>query len=62
MIYDPMVRLAQTMHLSCSDPNTISETERNEIPHESRHLGVLSALSENDFRAYGSFGTNSTPI
>jgi hypothetical protein len=46
MISDPIVRLAQTVHLSCSDPNTIYETDQNEIPQESRHLGVPSALSK----------------
>jgi hypothetical protein len=30
----------------CSDRNTISETDQNEIPHESCHLGVPSALSK----------------
>jgi hypothetical protein len=41
-----MVRLEQTMHLSCSDTNTIFETDENKIPHESRHLGDPSALSK----------------
>jgi hypothetical protein len=38
-ISKPMVCLAQTMHLSCTDANTISK-QTNEIPHDPRHLGV----------------------
>jgi hypothetical protein len=26
-IYEPMVRLAQTVHLSCTDTNTVSKTD-----------------------------------
>jgi hypothetical protein len=39
-VYEPMVRLTQTEHLSCTDTNTIPKTNRNEIPHDPRHLGV----------------------
>ena len=41
MISELMVRLAQTVHLSCTNTNTI-QTDGNEIPLEPRHLGVLS--------------------
>jgi hypothetical protein len=37
--------MTQTEHLSCSDANTASKTDRNEIPHDSRHLGVPSGAS-----------------
>jgi hypothetical protein len=40
MIYDPMVHLTQTKHLSCTDANTVSkqiETDRTELPLEARH-------------------------
>ena len=37
MISEPMVRLVQTMHLSCIDTNTISK--RTELSLEPRHLG-----------------------
>ena len=39
MISEPMVRLKQTVHLSCIDTNTVS-MDQNEIPHDARHLGV----------------------
>jgi hypothetical protein len=39
-----MVRLGQTMHLSFIDTNIVS-TERSEIPHDPRHLGVPSGAS-----------------
>jgi hypothetical protein len=38
-----MLRLAQTMHLSSTDTNTVSirnEMERNELSLEPHHLGV----------------------
>jgi hypothetical protein len=45
MIYEPMVRLTQTEHLSCTNANTVSKTDRNEISHDPRHLGVPSGAS-----------------
>jgi hypothetical protein len=48
MISEPMVCLALTMHLSCTDTNTVStlQTHRNEIPHDARHLSVPSGASK----------------
>jgi hypothetical protein len=43
---EPMVRLAQAMHLSCTDTNTFSETDRNKIPQDPRHLGLPSSASK----------------
>ena len=40
-----MVRLAQTKHLSCTDTNSL-QIDRNEIPHDPRHLGVPSGASK----------------
>jgi hypothetical protein len=45
MIYEPMVHLTQTEHLSCTDANTVSNTDQNEIPHDPCHLGVPSGAS-----------------
>jgi len=45
-ISKPMVRLAQTMHLSCTDTNACLQTERREIPNDPRHLGVPSSVSK----------------
>ena len=44
-ISEPMVRLAQTMHLSCTAANTVSKQKR-EIPLDPRHLGVPSGASK----------------
>ena len=46
MICKPMVHLAQTMHLSCTDTNTMSKQKRSEIPHDPRHLGVPPGASK----------------
>ena len=44
-IYEPMVRLAQTMHLSCTGTNTVSK-QKTEVPFDPRHLGVPSGASK----------------
>ena len=44
MIFEPMVRLAQTMHLSCTDTNTVSK--RTELSLEPHHLGVPAGASK----------------
>jgi hypothetical protein len=49
MISEPMVRSAQTVHLSCTDTNTVSKWDRNEIlndPHRGVPLGVSKMISE----------------
>jgi hypothetical protein len=48
MISEPMVHLAQTMHQSCIDTNSL-QIERREIPHEQRYLGVPSGASKTIF-------------
>jgi hypothetical protein len=45
MIFKPMVRSAQAVHLSCSNTKTL-QTDRNEILHDPGHLGVLSGVSK----------------
>ena len=49
-LYEPMVRLAQTVHLSCTNANTVSK--RIETRFHMTH----------DFRAYDMFGANRAPI
>jgi hypothetical protein len=46
MISKPMVRLVQTMHLSCTNTNTVSKTDRNKIPHGPRYQGVPLGVSK----------------
>jgi hypothetical protein len=43
IISEPMVRSAQTMHLSCIEINTISKWTRASFHFNPRHLGVASA-------------------
>ena len=45
MISVPIVHLVQTVHLSCTDTNTISK-KRSKIPHDPCHLGVPSGASK----------------
>ena len=46
MISKPMVHLAQTMHLSCTDTNPVSKQKESEIPRDPCHLGVPSGVSK----------------
>jgi hypothetical protein len=41
-----MVRMTQTVHLSCTETNTISKKDRKEILHDPRHLEVPSGASK----------------
>jgi hypothetical protein len=55
MISKPMVRLAQTVHLSCTDANTISK--QTEPRFVMTHITLeFHRVVQNDFRAYGTFG------
>jgi hypothetical protein len=49
MIYEPVVCLVQTVQLSCTDTNTL-QTERNEIPHDPRQLGIPSRVTKMIFK------------
>jgi hypothetical protein len=62
MISEPIVHMAQTMHVSCVKINTISKQTENELPLDPRHLGVPSGAPQNDIRAYCTFGANHVPI
>jgi hypothetical protein len=46
MISEPMVHLVQTVHLSCTDTNTVSKMDGNKIPQDPCHLGVPSGAPE----------------
>ena len=47
VIPEPMVPLAQTVHLSCTDTNTVSKwTDRKELSVEPRHLVVPPGASK----------------
>jgi hypothetical protein len=61
MIYERMVRLAQTMHLSCTDSNTISKWTETGF-HMAYVTKEFHWVQPNDFLAYGTFGTNHAPI
>jgi hypothetical protein len=61
MISEPMVRLAQTMHLSCTNTNTISKQKEERFPWLTSFMGSIRCV-QNDFQAYGTFDTNRAPI
>ena len=48
MIYEPMVRLGQTMNLFALTL-TLCPNGKSEIPHDPRHLGVPSGASQTIF-------------
>jgi hypothetical protein len=47
-IFEPIVCLAQTMHLSCAEIN-ILQMDQNELPLDPRHLGVSLGASKTTF-------------
>jgi aminoglycoside N3'-acetyltransferase len=56
-----MAHWAQTVHLYCTNTNTVSKWSkmRFHMTHSSRtSIGCI----QDDFRAYGTFGTNRAPI
>jgi hypothetical protein len=61
MISEPMVHLAQTMHLSCTDTNTVSKWTKTRFDWPTSPRSSIGCF-QNDFWAYGMFGTNSAPI
>jgi hypothetical protein len=62
MISEPMVHLAQTVILSCTETNSLQREKKSENPLDPRHLAVLSGASKMIFRAYGLFDVNRAPI
>jgi hypothetical protein len=61
MIFEPLVRLAQTMHLSCVNINIISKW--TETSFHLTHITRNSIMCiQTDFWAYGTFGVNRAPI
>ena len=61
MISEPMVRLAQTVHLSCTDTNTVSKEK--EVRFCMTHVTQeIHQMRQNDLRAYGTFDANCAPI
>jgi hypothetical protein len=61
MISGPMVRSAHTMHLCCTDINTISKWTETRI-HMAHSPRSFTKCVQHDFRAYGMFSTNHAPI
>jgi hypothetical protein len=49
VILEPMVRSAQTVHLSCVEINTVSNMDRNEFPFDPCHIGSTIGCVPNDF-------------
>ena len=57
MIFEPLVRSAQTMHLCCTDTNIISKSTEMTF-HMSHSPRSYIGCVQNDFRTYGMFGAN----
>jgi hypothetical protein len=61
MISNPIVCLAQTVHLSCTDTNTVMEqTKRDSTWATSPRSSIV--FVQNDFQAFGMFGATHAPI
>ena len=61
MIYEPMVRLAQTVHLSWTDTSTISKRTET-IFHKSNVTYEFYRVRQTDVRAYGTFDAKHATI
>jgi hypothetical protein len=48
IISKPVVRSSQTMHLFCTDTNTL-QSDQKEIPHDRHDLRVPSGMSKTSF-------------
>jgi hypothetical protein len=57
MISEPMVCLAQTMHLSCTDANSTSKWTETRL-YMTYITKEFHRCVQNDFRAHGTFGAN----
>ena len=61
MISEPMVRLKQTVHLSCTDTYTVSQRTKTRF-HMTHVTQEIHQMRQNDLRAYGTFDANCAPI
>jgi hypothetical protein len=61
IIFEPMVCLAQTAHLTCHKFSTISKQTESASTWASSPRSTIRCV-QNDFWAYGTFGTNRAPI
>ena len=61
MIADPMVRLAQTVHLSCTDTNIVSERNKTRF-HMTHVTKEFHRVRPKRFPSLGTFGANHAPI
>jgi hypothetical protein len=61
MIYEPIVRLAQTVHLYCTDTNTVSKWTETRF-HMTHSPGSSIGCVQDDFRSDCTFDTNCAPF
>jgi hypothetical protein len=61
MIYEPMILLAQIVHLSCTNTNTISKRTEMRFHMPTSPWSSIGCV-QNDFSAYGTFGAIHAPI
>jgi hypothetical protein len=60
-ISELMVHLAQTVHLSCTDTNTVSKRTETRLHRTTSPWSSIGCV-QNDFWAYGTFIANYAPI
>jgi hypothetical protein len=61
MIFDPMIRLVQTVHLSCTATNTISKRTESRF-HMTHVICEFHRVGPKLFLSLWSIGTNHVPI
>jgi hypothetical protein len=61
MISEPMVCLAEPVQVYCTDTNTVSKWTKTRFHMTHSPRGSIRCVHD-DFRAYGTFGTNRAPI
>jgi hypothetical protein len=61
MIFEPMVRLVQTVHLSCTNTNIISKQKEASFHMTTSPRSSIRCV-QNDFQANGTFDANRAPV
>jgi hypothetical protein len=61
MIFESMVHSAKTVHLYCTDTNTVSKWTKTRF-HMTHSSWTSIGCVQDDFHAYGTFVTNRAPI
>ena len=60
-IFEPMVRMTQTVHLSCTDTNIVFKWTKARF-HMTTSPRIFHRVCPNEFQAYGTLSLNHVPI